>query len=87
MTDQEDGSATEEYFSLREDIGVLRHAIEEKGASLLIIDPVQAFMPACDTHRDADVRTLLMPLAKMAQELQCAVVLIGHVNKKAGDKV
>jgi hypothetical protein len=49
--------------------------------ALLICDPIGALMARRDTHRDADVRALLAPLAMLAMKYGLAVLLIGHLNK------
>ena len=58
-----------------------------KRPSLAIIDPLQAFLGAnVDMHRANEVRPLLAKLAKLAEETETAILLIGHMNKRAGDK-
>lgn len=53
---------------------------------LLIIDPESAASGKIDTHRDADVRGMLAPLAKLMQSRRIACVSVGHLNKGAGGK-
>jgi hypothetical protein len=46
-----------------------------------------AFLPAdCNPWKDAEVRRALSPLAKLAQDLNVAIVLIRHWNKKEDSK-
>jgi len=52
--------------------------------ALLICDPIGALMSGRDTHRDADVRALLAPMALLAMKYNLAVLLIGHLNKGIG---
>lgn len=51
--------------------------------ALIVFDPVAAFVGGIDTHRDAPVRELLAPLAKLAEGRNAAVLLIAHLNKNA----
>ncbi len=50
-------------FSLKRDLELLR----DTEASLLIVDPLAAYMGGVDSHKDADVRTFLAPLSDFAQ--------------------
>lgn len=65
----------------------LEHALEQLHPSLVILDPIQAYLGAnVDMHRANEIRPVMQMLAQAAQRHNCAVVLIGHMNKKAGDK-
>jgi hypothetical protein len=49
---------------------------------LLIIDPIVAGMDtAFDAHKDQHVRAVLNGLAELAETADCAVVIVGHLNK------
>ncbi len=48
---------------------------------LVVFDPISAVLGRVDSHRDADVRSLLGPLAKVAERRQVAIVAINHLNK------
>lgn len=54
-----------------------------QGARLLIIDPIAACLGKVDSHKNADVRGALAPLALMAARRGVAVVCIHHLNKSA----
>lgn len=65
----------------------IEQAIKETKARLLIIDPLQAFMAQDgDMQNAVRVRTVLRKLANVAARNNCAVVMIGHMNKGAGGK-
>jgi RecA-family ATPase len=67
------------------DVDRLHRAIVKYGAGLLIIDPISAhFGEAVNTNSDASVRSALRPLARMAEDTGCAVLLVRHLNKKSG---
>ncbi|MBI2321340.1 MAG: AAA family ATPase [Chloroflexi bacterium] len=72
-----------ERFATLADIAAIREAIMCVGARLVIVDPLMAYLNP-DTHIDADVRSRLAPLAKLAAELGVAVVAIRHLNKSRG---
>ncbi len=64
----------------------LEKAIEEIGARLVILDPIQAYLGDSDMNRAADIRPLFNRLAAIAQRKNCAIVLIGHMSKSATGK-
>lgn len=65
------------------DIEAIRQAIKEVNASLVIIDPLMAYLGG-DAHRDQDVRQALAPLAKLAAETEAAILVVRHLNKSGG---
>jgi len=62
----------------------IEKAILEKGAKLLILDPLQAYLGGSDMNGTAGIRPLMKALATVAENTGCAIVLIGHLNKKKG---
>lgn len=59
--------------------------IEAKGAALVIIDPLTAYLGGQhDAYRDQDVRGALKPLARMAEQTGAAVLIIRHLSKSGG---
>lgn len=64
----------------------IRRAIADFNAKLLVIDPVQAYLGETDIASAAAMRKMLRQLAAWAAMYDCAVVLIGHLNKKQGSK-
>lgn len=64
----------------------IRRAIADFNAKLLVIDPVQAYLGDTDLASAAAMRKVLRQLAAWAAMYDCAVVLIGHLNKKQGSK-
>jgi hypothetical protein len=53
---------------------------------LLIVDPISACMGGTDSHRNAEVRGVLQPLADVARQYKVCVIAITHLNKGAGTK-
>ena len=65
----------------------LEEVLAKTGARLLIIDPIQAFLAQdSDMQSATRMRTALRKLANVASRYQCAVVLVGHLNKSQGGK-
>lgn len=83
--DPETGEVWEQCFTLH-DLPRLMEAIERTpDCRLVIIDPISAHLgKAVDSHRDADVRAVLRPLADLARRLRVAVLAVAHLNKGGG---
>lgn len=76
---------SEESLSMQDNR--LERAIEQTGAKLLILDPIQAYLgDKVDMHRANETRDVTKKLAALAERTGCAVVLIGHMNKGSGAK-
>lgn len=79
-----DEKDTEAPFSLTEHITQLEETIVDYEATLLILDPILAFTGSrTDTHKSADVRAALAPLAKLAMNTECSILAVMHLNKKS----
>jgi hypothetical protein len=79
----EDGQAAPP--SIPRDLDTLERVVEETGALLVIVDVLSAFLSShVDSHRDQDVRSALMPLAKLAERTGACVVALRHLNKAGG---
>jgi AAA domain len=76
-------------FSLADDLTRLEGVFREIGnVALVIIDPITAYLGAVDSHRNAEVRAPLAPLADLAARHGAAVLAISHLRKSdAGDVV
>jgi len=67
---------------LERHIGQLRAALDEiADCRLIVFDPLPDYINA-DENKSAEVRAALVPLARLAQEKNVAVVAILHQNKK-----
>ena len=76
---------TEKELSMTDDR--LEQASVETGARLVILDPIQAYIGAkVDMHRANEIRPVLKHLGMIAEKYNCAIVLIGHMNKGSGAK-
>lgn len=67
---------------LEHHITQLRAALESKpDCRLIVFDPLPDYV-AADENNSAEVRAALMPLARLAQEMNVAVLAVLHQNKK-----
>jgi hypothetical protein len=71
-----------EAVRLPNDLQRLQSLVETVETRLLIIDPIVAAMDTrLDAHKDQHVRAVLGGLAQLAETAECAVVIVGHLNK------
>ena len=69
-------------FILKQDLDVLAETlIANPDVTLVIIDPISAYLSGVNSHNNAEVRSVLAPLAKLAADHGVAVVCITHLNK------
>ena len=65
----------------------LEQAVQETGAKLIVLDPLQAYLGGnVDMHRANEVRPVFKRLCAIADRTGCAIILIGHMNKAQGLK-
>ncbi len=65
----------------------LEKAVHETGARLVVLDPMQAYLGSdVDMHRANEIRPILKRVSAMAEQNNCAVILVGHMNKAQGLK-
>lgn len=76
---------TDKELSMTDDR--LEQAIIETKARLIILDPIQAYIGATvDMYRANEIRPVLKHLGIIAEKHNCAIILIGHMNKASGSK-
>lgn len=74
-------------LDLRAHAPQVKSFIQAQGLSLLTIDPVNSFFPlGVDSFRDVDVRHVLTPLARIAEETSCTILAIMHLTKAREDR-
>ena len=71
-------------FTLTKNLPALEAAIMQLSPALVVIDPVTAYLGGTDSHKNADVRALLAPLAALAGKYNVAILIVSHLNKSAG---
>ena len=65
----------------------MRAVIKSSNAGLVIIDPVQSFLPSGSSMANVNaMRPIFTMLSNVAKDTGCAIVLIGHMNKNEGAK-
>lgn len=73
-------------FDPAHDMEPLRHKLAEVGdVRLLIVDPIVSAISG-DSHKNAEVRRGLQPLADLAAVMRCAVLGITHLSKGTGGR-
>lgn len=78
------GTSYRRTFSLKRDIERLGKLLAElKDVRLVIVDPISAYLDDVDSHKNAEIRTLLAPLGALASKHSVAVVAVTHFNKAA----
>src|SRR5215217_605239 len=76
---------TERSLSIPEDLPAVERAIRRVEASLVVVDPIMAFLSGnTNSHKDQDVRRALAPLAKLAESTGAAILIVRHLNKASG---
>jgi putative DNA primase/helicase len=77
-----DGATGQSMFNLERDVEKLDEALARlPKASLLVIDPLSAYLGRVDSHRDAEIRSVLAPLAELAAKRRIAVNAVMHLKK------
>ena len=81
MVDEEQST-----FNLKR-IKALERLIEETKCKLVVIDPIQSYMPAKVNSNDrSDVRKVLSPIKELAQKYGCTIMYLMHTNKNESNK-
>lgn len=79
------GGEIDRQFNLAADIPKLVDFMLELGdVRLVTIDPISAYFGGKDSHKDTEVRALLAPLQKAAQEMGAAIIGVAHLTKAEG---
>jgi phage N-6-adenine-methyltransferase len=76
-------AAPDRLVTIPDDVSLVEKWACETRASLLVIDPLMAFL-ACDSNSDQKVRRALHPLLRLAEERNMAVVMVRHLTKRGG---
>ena len=87
IIDAETGQRRQRGFSLDVDLPKLIEVLEvNRDVRLVVIDPVSAYCGATDSHKNADIRAMLAPMADMASKYRVAIVMVTHLSKGSGGK-
>ena len=83
----DNGEIMRRAFNLKSDLGRLETLLTELcDVRMLSIDPITAYLGDTDSHKNADVRALLAPLADLAGRFGAAIVGVSHLSKAGGQK-
>lgn len=81
------GPTGRRHFSLKTDLPRLQEVLQANPHTrLVIIDPIDAYCDHVDSHKSAEVRGLLAPLAELAGRYRVAIVAVTHLSKTGGTK-
>jgi putative DNA primase/helicase len=73
-------------FNLQADLERLEAEILKRdNVKLVIIDPISSYLGKVDSHKNADVRSVLEPLGEMAARLRVAIICNNHFSKSGGN--
>jgi hypothetical protein len=73
-------------FNLQSDLARLEEEITKReDVRLVIIDPISSYLGKVDSHKNAEVRSVLEPLGEMAARLGVAIVCNNHFSKGGGN--
>lgn len=75
----------DEFQKLNLDDSRIEETIKNTHSRLLVLDPLQSFLQD-DINNANKIRNSLGNLVRIAQKYNCAVVLIGHLNKTINSK-
>lgn len=75
-------------FCLETDLPALESMLDDfPETRLIVIDPISAYGNGqTDTHKNADVRSQLAELERLARDRRVAVLAVSHLNKSGGGK-
>ncbi len=77
--------ASSEPFTLDENgFELLRTAIAETEAKLVIIDPLFSYVGSKDINRDNEIRSIVNKIIEIAERYDCAILGIRHIGKSKG---
>jgi len=80
-----DGKPRERYFNLATDVWALQERAQNiPDLRAIYVDPVSAYLPKVDANNNSEVRSILAPLAKLAQDTGVCIACITHLRKAAG---
>jgi hypothetical protein len=72
-------------LSLPRDCGLLAAEIEQRDVAMVVLDPLMSAVDrSVDTYNDREMRTVLEPLGRLADNTGCMVIGLAHFNK-SGD--
>lgn len=78
----QNGNESMGQFNMVTDVDALEKLlISLKDVAAIFIDPVSAYLGNTDDHKNSRVRSVLSPLAKLAEKYNVAIICVSHHNK------
>jgi hypothetical protein len=78
------GDSCHVELSMPRDCDLLAAEVKRLEVALIALDPLMSAVDrTVDTNNDREMRTVLEPLARLADDTSCMVVGLGHFNKSA----
>ena len=82
-----DSNSDYELFKLKTNLGELEKMINDiKGVSMIVVDPLSAYLAGVDSYKNTDVRSMLSPLSKFAERYDLSNVCVEHPPKSSNGK-
>ena len=76
------GEDGERHVDIATDLGLVGEVVRELGdVRLIVVDPVDAYLGAVDSHKKAEVQNVLNKLNRFAQDHRLAALAVAHLNK------
>ena len=82
-----DYNSGNKLFNLKSNLNELETMINEiKEVSMIVVDPLSAYLAGVDTYNNKDVRSMLAPLSKLAERYDLAIVCVEHPPKSSNGR-
>ena len=82
-----DSNSDCELFNLKSNLTQLETMINEiKGVTMIVVDPLSAYLAGVDTYNNKDVRSMLAPLSNLAGRYDIAIVGVEHPPKSSNGR-
>jgi hypothetical protein len=81
------GDATVRSGITLKDVALLEAALEQTGARLVVIDPIQSYLGAeVDAHRSNETRPVMDGLIGLAEKHNACTLVVRHLSKASGGR-
>ena len=82
-----DSNSDCKLFNLKSNLNELETMINEiKGVTMIVVDPLSAYLSGVDSYKNTDVRLMLAPLSKLAERHDIAIVGVEHPPKSSNGR-
>ena len=82
-----DSNSDCKLFNLKSNLNELETMINEiKEVTMIVVDPLSAYLSGIDSYKNTDVRSMLAPLSKLAERHDIAIVGVEHPPKSSNGR-